>query len=69
MDHHRQCDQMARLCVQYLAVFNNKNLPNSKTLLPQKDHKIAKYQIIPHKFAQDFEDCAKLAKFHQIWLH
>ena len=25
---YNQCDQMARMFVQYLAVYNNENLPN-----------------------------------------
>ena len=29
----RQCDQMARLIVQYLVIFNSKNVPNNKKLL------------------------------------
>ena len=27
-----QCDQSAGLCVQYLAIYNNENLPQGKTI-------------------------------------
>ena len=30
-----QCDQMTRLYVQYLAIYNTKNLPNTQTNLPK----------------------------------
>ena len=33
--HHAQCDQMDRLLVQYLAIYNNENLPNIIKNLPK----------------------------------
>ena len=64
-----QCDQMARLFVQYLAIYRNGNQPNSifwpnmfKIGLSTKIHY---YKII----AKYFENIAKLAKFRKIWSH
>ena len=38
-----QCDQMARLCLQYLALYNSELNPNNIKKLPKKVHNFAKY--------------------------
>ena len=42
-DASEQCDQMARLIFQYLAIYNNENLPNSIRKLPKYVQNFAKY--------------------------
>ena len=49
-----QCNQMATFFVQYLAIYNNENLPSSIRKLPKLDQYYAKYQINPHKIFKDF---------------
>ena len=40
-----QCDQVARLFFQYLAAYNNENLPKSIHIDTKWVHNFAKYQI------------------------
>ena len=40
-----QCDQMVILFFQYLAIYNDENLPKSIQIAPKWVHNIAKYQI------------------------
>ena len=47
----------------------NENLPNGIQSLPKLVQDFPKKKINPQKFAQDFEDFAKMAKFLQIWSH
>ena len=47
----------------------NENLPNGIQSLPKLVQDFPKKKINPQKFAQDFEDFAKIAKFRQIWSH
>ena len=42
---HDQCDQMTRLCFQYLAIFSNKNLPKSIQIVPKWAENFAQSQI------------------------
>ena len=46
---YKQCDQMAKIILKYLAICNNENLPNDKSFLPQLDQHFAKYKINPQK--------------------
>ena len=46
----KQCDQMAKLIIQYLAIYNNENLTKSIQIVPKWVHNFAKYEI----FAEDF---------------
>ena len=47
-----QCDQMARLLFQYLAIYNFENLPNSIRSLPKYVQNFSKYLMEPLKFAK-----------------
>ena len=47
-----QCDQMARLLFQYLAIYNIENLPNSISKLPKNIQNCAKYLMEPFKICQ-----------------
>ena len=38
-----QCDQMARLFIQDLAIYNKENLPKRKQIVPKWVHNFAKY--------------------------
>ena len=40
-----QCDQMTRLCFQYLALYSNENLPKSIQTVPKWDENFAQNQI------------------------
>ena len=52
---------------QHLAIYINENLPNGMQNLPKSVQNFPNYEINPQKFAQDFEDFAKMAKFREIW--
>ena len=39
------CDQMTRLCFQYLAIYSNENLPKSIQIVPKWDENFAQNQI------------------------
>ena len=47
-----QCDQMARLIFQHLAIYNIENLPNSIRKLQKYVQNVAKYLMDPLKFAK-----------------
>ena len=49
-----QCDQMARLFFQYLAISNNKILSKSIQIVPKWVHNFAKYQINLKNIAKHF---------------
>ena len=40
-----QCDQMTKLCFQYLAIFSNENVPNSIQIVPKWVENFAQNQI------------------------
>ena len=63
-----QCDQTARLFVQYLAIFNNEFylISNSIKELLKLVQNIDKHQINHYKIVQVYESGAK---FCQIWSH
>ena len=42
---HCQCDQMAKLVFQYLAIYNNENLPKIIEIDPKWVYNFAKYEI------------------------
>ena len=54
----RQCDLIAWSFLQYLAIYNSKNLPNGKINLQKKVHHFAKYLINP----------LNITKYFKIWL-
>ena len=59
---HRQCDQMARLLIQYLAIWNNGNMPIAKNE-PKQVKNFDKYKI------NSQQKWPKTIKFCQIWSH
>ena len=63
-----QYDQMARLFLQYLAICNNENLPNSKNIA-KVGSKLCKNTKFSLKIFKAFLIFAKVAKFCQIWSH
>ena len=57
MGTREQCDQMAQLFLQYLAICNNENLPNSiKNFLLRWIQNFAKVQINLENIAKDFQN-------------
>ena len=48
-----QCDQMTRLCFQYLAIFSNENLSKSIQIAPKWVENFAQNQIILKLIAKD----------------
>ena len=44
-----QCDQMARLNIQYLAIYNKDKMPNKKTFCQSKLKKLPNTKAIPQK--------------------
>ena len=64
-----QCDQMNRLCFQYLAIHSNENLPKSILIVPKWVKNFAQNQINLKYIAIDFYTFAKVVEFRQIWSH
>ena len=59
-----QCDQMARLIFQYLAVYDKENVPNRFKICQSRLKIFAKFEINNPKFARRFfKFCQKVAKF------
>ena len=59
---------MARLFVQYLAIYNNVNLPQKYWKISQACLKFCiMLSTNPQKIVKDFWQSAKVAKFRQIW--
>ena len=64
-----QCDQMARLLVQYLTIYNIENWPNSISFSPKGVPNFAKYYQNNALNCHILSKPAKVAKFCQIWSH
>ena len=64
-----QCDQMARLFFQYLAIYNDEILPKSIQKSPKVGSQLWQISNKPFKSCQRFQIFAKLAKFCAIWSH
>ena len=59
-----QCDQMARLLLQYLAIYDNKNLPNSKHISQ------IRFKLLSiNEWTTKRWNFAELLKFCHIWSH
>ena len=56
---YKQCDQMAKIILKYLAICNNENLPNGKRSLPQYCQILKNPQKFPHMI--DFVTFTKIA--------
>ena len=50
-DSSHQCDQMTKLCLQYLAIFSNENVPQ---IVPKWVETFAQNQINLKYIAKDF---------------
>ena len=57
-----QCDQMAKLVFQYLAIYNNENLPKIIQIVSKWLHNFAKYEMNLKNMAKDFSICCKRGK-------
>ena len=51
---YKQCDQMTKLCFQYLSIFSNENVPNSIQIVPKWVENFAQNQINLKYIAKDF---------------
>ena len=49
-----QCDQMTKLCFQYLAIFSNENLPNRMQIVPKGVENDPQNQINLKYITKDF---------------
>ena len=61
---HNQCDQMARLFVQYLAIYSNEKLEQKQKYFPKKD--LNKFLIHPQNIAKETFKVCQSGKFRQI---
>ena len=61
-----QCDQMARLVFQYLAMHNNENLLKSIQIVPTGVHNFANYERNLINMAKYVLIFTKMVKFRQI---
>ena len=64
--HAYQCDQMARLVVQFLVVYNNENLPNRMKIAKEGSKFLPMLNETNVKILQNV---AKVALFCHIWSH
>ena len=66
----RQCDQIARLLVQYLADYSNKNLHNSILFCQSTLKSFANNTLNnPLKFTKDVQNFARVAKLRSTLSH
>ena len=56
---HNQCDQMARMFIQYFAIYNNENSSNSIYNVPKLAENNAKYLMNAFKMAETLQRVAK----------
>ena len=66
---YHQCDQMASLFFQYLAIYNNELLSNSTHKFAKVGSQICQKRKEPSKNCQRLITFQKVAKFGQIWSH
>ena len=71
LDHslgdEKQCDQMASLIVQYLAVNNGENSAICMKEFAKWVQNFDKHKIKPYKIYSGFINIAIVAKFRPIW--
>ena len=54
---------MTSLFVQYLAIYNNENLPHQNIKFAIVSSKFGKYEINPQKISKWFQNFTKVAQF------
>ena len=64
-----QYDQIARLFIYSLAIYNIQNVPKITLNMPTRAKKYANYLMNSFKMDTVFYHCAILEKFRQIWSH
>ena len=62
-----QCDQIARISFQYLAILIMKICPIAQNICQHDGSQFDKILENPSKIAKDFQNVAKVVKFRQIW--